>query len=130
MRLDAAHLGVKAMDLNQIVNGVEIKRAASIKPDADSSESKTIYVNMKFDAVPLSAVFIKAAEGAKITAVNGKLRKDWDNLVENKTYDIQFKAPASSQIDPEQSIAAKLAAMETQEERDEYIKNVLLKGIE
>ena len=116
------------IDLNQIVNGISIKRAASIKPDQDSDESKTIFINMKFDDVTLESVFIKAAEGAKVTAVNGKYRKQYDKLVPNKTYDVQFKAPASTQVDSEAVVASKLASM-NESEREDYIKNVLLKGI-
>ena len=119
-----------SLDLNQIVSGIKLVKACSIKADKDSDESKTINLEVTFDDVPLSGVFQKAISQTVIQWQNGPGRSKFDTWTDHQTVKVAFKAPASSQVDPEQSIAAKLAAMDTQEERDEYIKNVLLKGIE
>lgn len=118
-----------SIDLNQIVNGVKLVKACSIKPDADSSESKTINIEVSFNDVPLSGVFQKAMSQTVIQWQNGPGRKKFDSWTNNQTVKVSFKAPASTQVDSDAVVAAKLAAMETQEERDAYINNVLLKGL-
>ena len=117
------------MDLNQIVSGVKLVKACSIKPDADSDESKTINLEVSFDDVALSGVFQKAISQTVIQWQNGPGRKKFDSWTDHQTVKVAFKAPAATQVDSEAVIASKLATM-SEDEREDYINNVLLKGIE
>lgn len=117
-----------SIDLNQIVKGVKLVKSCSIKPDADSDESKMINLEVSFNNVPLSSVFQKAISQTVIQWQNGPGRKKFDSWKDHQTVKVEFKAPASTQVDSEAVIASKLAAMDEQE-REDYINNVLLKGI-
>lgn len=99
------------LNLNQKVDGITIKRACSFKPDGDSTESKGVTLAVKFDNVTLQDVFAKAAAGAAIVWQNGYARKHFNEIKKGATVEINFKAPATTHIDPEQAMLQKLIAM-------------------
>ena len=116
------------MDMNAIVEKVVLTKVCSISPDKDSNEHKSITLNIKFDGVTLGAVFAKAVSSAVIQWQNGPGRSKFEQWPAGGKVDIDFKAPgATAQVDPETAMVAKLQSMATDEERAEYIKNVLLK---
>lgn len=107
--------------MNTIITGVTIAKACSVKPDKDSTESKTVTVNVKFDGATVKSVFDKSVSGAVIAWQNGVGRKTFDTLKSGQVVNIQFTAPASrGAIDP---ITAILAAAEAEGiSVDEYMK--------
>ena len=109
------------MDLNQIVNNVKLSKTCSISPDKDSNESKSINLEVTFDNVTLADVFTKAMSQTVIAWQNGIGRKKFTDWTDKQSVKVQFKAPASSTIDPEAHVGAKLAAMETEAEVEAYI---------
>ena len=115
------------MNMNEIVNGVKLSKVCSIKPDADSNESKQINLEIQFDGVPLQAVFQKAIAQTVIQWQNGIGRKKFNTWKNGQTVTIQFRAPASAQVNPEEAMANKLAVM-SPEEQKEYIAQLLAKA--
>ena len=113
------------MDLKQIVNGVVLTKACSIKADKDSDESKQINARVKFDGVTLGDVFDKAVSGAIINWQNGPGRKKFDMWENGQTVDIEFKSPGRTTVDPMTAIIASAAAEGISVE--EYIKRELAK---
>ena len=101
------------MDMNQIVNGVVLNKACSIKAFKDSDTSKQINLRVKFDGIALSAVFAKAVSSAVIQWQNGPGRSKYDQWSDKQTVDIIFKAPgAMPTVDPEVALAMKIKAMD------------------
>jgi hypothetical protein len=93
----------KAMNTNlkEKVIGVTLTKACGIKPDGDSTESKTIQLEVKFDGVLLEDVFSKAMSSTVITWQNGVGRKQFTTYKANQVVKVDFKAPASKpQVDP------------------------------
>lgn len=120
--------GVKAMttNLKDKVQGVTLVKACSIKPDGDSTESKTIQLEVKFDGVDLEDVFAKALSSTVITWQNGVGRKNFTTYKNNQVVKVDFKAPASKpQVDPVTAMIqmAKAAGMSV----EDYLKAELAK---
>ena len=93
------------IDMNQIVNGLVLTKACSIKADKDSTERKAINISIKFDNVPLKAVFDKAVATAVIQWQNGPGRNKFDMWKNHQTVEIAFKAPAANVKTREELIA-------------------------
>ncbi len=99
------------MNMNEIIAGVTLTKACSIKADKDSEESKVINLRVKFDGAQLKSVFDKALSGAVIAWQNGVGRKNYDTFKANQTVEIQFTSPAArAQVDPIDAIIAAAAA--------------------
>ena len=112
------------MDMNQIVNGVVLNKACSIKAFKDSDTSKQINLRVKFDDIALSAVFAKAVSSAVIQWQNGPGRSKYDQWGDKQTVDISFKAPgAMPTVDPEIAIMNKAKAM-SPEDKLAYIAKI------
>ena len=92
------------MNLNTIIEKVSLTKVCSIKADKESSDSKSITLNVKFDGVPLSAVFAKAVSGAVIQWQNGPGRNKFDQWKSGEVVNIDFKSPGQTQIDPLQAL--------------------------
>ena len=103
------------MDLNTIIEKVSLTKVCSIKADKESSDSKSITLNVKFDGVPLSAVFAKAVSGAVIQWQNGPGRNKFDQWKSGQVVNIEFKSPGQTQIDPKQALIeqAKASGVDT-----------------
>jgi len=104
------------MDINEMVKGIALTKTCSIKPDKDSSNSKTVTLNIKFDGIPLTAVFDKAVSSAVIQWQNGPGRSKFDTWKHGQVVDIDFKAPGRApQLTPIQqfTIEAKAAGIDT-----------------
>ena len=115
------------IDMNEVVTGVTLTKACSVKADEDTEKGKTINLRVKFDGVTLGDVFAKAVSSAVIAWQNGVGRKQFDTLQHGHTVDIQFKAPgARAQIDHETAMVLKLQAM-TPTERTSYLKELVAK---
>ena len=116
------------MNMTDIITGVTLTKACSIKADADSTESKVVNLRIKFDGAQLGDVFAKAVSSTVIAWQNGVGRKGFDTFKANQTVDIQFSAPASRpQIDPETAVVNMLKGM-TPTEQVEYLKNLVTKA--
>lgn len=101
-----------AINMNEIVNGIVLTKPCDIKPDKDSKESKRINLKVKFDGITLSAVFQKALSQAVIQWQNGQGRKGFDQLSNNQTVIIEFKAPAAApQQDPMEVLIGEAKAL-------------------
>jgi len=116
------------MNMNEIISGVTMTKACSIKADADSTESKLVNLKVAFDGVTLQSVFQKALAGAVIQWQNGVGRKKFDTFKSGQTVEIKFSAPASTTIDPEQAMIMKLQAM-TPEEQTMFLKELMNKAV-
>ena len=115
------------MDMKQVVKGVVLSKACSIKAEKDSTESKVINLSIKFDGVDLQSVFDKAVASAVIQWQNGPGRSKFDQWKNHQTVEIEFKSPARTTVDPEQAMIAKLASM-TPEEQIEYLQALAKKA--
>lgn len=106
------------IDMNQVITGVTIVKACSVKPDKDSTDSKQVNVAVKFDGAALKAVFDKAVSQSVIAWQNGVGRKTFDTLKAGQTINIQFTAPASrGAVDPKTATIATLKNMSKDEQR-------------
>jgi acyl-coenzyme A thioesterase PaaI-like protein len=115
------------MNMNEVIAGVTLTKACSIKADADSEQKKTINLKVKFDGALLKGVFDKALAGTVIAWQNGVGRKNFDKYVNNQVVEITFTSPASNAVDPETAMVAKLQAM-TAEEQQAYIAELVAKS--
>jgi len=113
------------MDMKQLVTNVTISKTCSIKSDIDSTESKQVTLNVRFNGVPLQAVFDKAVSQSVIQWQNGPGRRNFDTWKRGQIVDIDFKSPGRQTIDPETAIKAKLAGMDTKAERLAYIESLM-----
>jgi UDP-N-acetylmuramyl pentapeptide synthase len=113
------------MNLNDIVSDVIIEKACSIRADKDSNESKTVRLKVRFEGVPLAAVFEKAVSSAVISWQNGPGRRNFDALDNGQVIEIDFKAPGKVQVDPVTAVinAAKAVGMTI----EEYLKTEIAK---
>ena len=114
------------MNMNEVIVGVTLTKACSIKADADSTESKVVNLRVKFDGAQLGDVFAKALSSAVIAWQNGVGRKGFDTFKAGQIVDVQFSAPAArAQVDPVDAILAAAAAANISVE--EYIKREIAK---
>ncbi len=114
-----------AINLNEVVNGVELVKACSIKPDKDSTESKTINLKIRFNNVTLKDVFDKAVSQTVIVWQNGTGRKKFDKFENHQTVTVDFASPAKTTIDPLTAIISAAKAEDISVE--EYIKREIEK---
>lgn len=119
--------GLTMINMSEIISGVTLTKACSIKADKDSDSSKVINLKVKFDGATLQGVFDKALAGAVIQWQNGVGRKQFDTLKDKQTVEITFTSPAKTTIDPETAMVNKLANM-TPEEQQAYIAELMLKA--
>ena len=110
-----------ATNLKEIVTGVVLTKACSIKADKDSTESKTINLTVNFDGVSLASVFEKALAGTVITWQNGTGRKNFDKWTDKQSVEIKFSAPATVDAVTALIAEAKAAGMTP----EEYLKSKL-----
>jgi len=109
------------MNMNEVITGVMLTKACSIRADADSTESKVINLRVKFDGAQVGDVFAKAVSSAVIAWQNGVGRKGFDTFKANQIVDIQFSAPASRpQLDPMTAVI--MAAEAEGVPVEEYVK--------
>jgi len=104
------------MDIKELVKGINLTKACSIRPDKDSSDSKTVTLNVKFNDIPLQAVFDKAVSSAVIQWQNGPGRNKFDTWKHGQVVNVDFKAPGRApQLSPiEQfTVEAKAAGINT-----------------
>ena len=94
------------MELSTMVTGVSLSKVCSIKAFKGSDESKSITLNVRFDGVPLQAVFDKAVAGAVIQWQNGPGRGKYDEWSNGQVINIDFKSPGATAIDPKQAMIA------------------------
>ena len=114
------------MDMNQIVNGIVLNKACSIKAFKDSDTSKQINLRVKFDGIALSAVFAKAVSSAVIQWQNGPGRSKYDQWSDKQTVDISFKAPgAMPTVDPEVALIAKAKAITDPVAKQAFIDKIM-----
>src|SRR4030042_1928033 len=97
-------------NMTEVVKGITLTKACSIKPDGDSKESKSINLKVKFDGVMLQDVFNKAMAGAVIQWQNGPGRKGYDNWKSNQVVEVSFSAPGKTTVDPLLSVIASAKA--------------------
>lgn len=119
--------GLTMINMSEIISGVTLTKACSIKADKDSDSSKVINLKVKFDGATLQGVFDKALAGAVIQWQNGVGRKQFDTLKDKQTVEITFTSPAKTTVDPETAMVNKLANM-TPEEQQAYIAELMLKA--
>lgn len=111
------------MNMTEIVKGVTLTKACSIKPDKDSDVSKTVTLSVKFDGVPLSAVFEKALSSAVIQWQNGPGRSKFDTWKHGQVVVVDFKAPGRAPaVDPREAMKARLASMSPEERKAEVAR--------
>jgi len=115
------------MNMNEMITGITLTKACSIKPDKDSAESKQVTLKVKFDGTTLQSVFDKALAGAVIQWQNGPGRKNFDRWTDGQVIEIQFSAPGRTQVDPEMAMVALLQTM-TEEEKLAYLEKLVAKA--
>ena len=119
--------GLTMINMSEVISGVTLTKACSIKADKDSDSSKVINLKVKCDGATLQGVFDKALAGAVIQWQNGVGRKQFDTLKDKQTVEITFTSPAKTTVDPETAMVNKLANM-TPEEQQAYIAELMLKA--
>jgi hypothetical protein len=114
-------------DMNTVISGVTLIKVCSVKADEDSTESKQVTVNVRYDGLTLKDVFTKALSSDIIKWQAGA-RKRFDTLPKVET--ITAKSPgAAPQVNPEEAIKAKLTTFKTKKDRLEYL-NSLMEGMD
>ena len=116
--------GINDMDKSTVITNVTLAKVCSIKPDSDSTESKKVTLNIKYDGLTLGDVLAKAVRSDVISWQNGPGRRNYEQWGE--VVNIDAKAPGSSQVDPESAMVAKLKGMSPRDQQ-RYINEVLLK---
>ena len=115
------------INMNEAIAGITLSKDLSIRADEDSTEKKTIHLKVKFDGAKLQGVFDKAVSSTVISWANGVGRKKFDTFKNGQTVEVQFIAPASTTVDPETAMIAKLQSM-TADEQKAYIAEMMKKA--
>ncbi len=111
------------IDLKQPVDGIVLTKSFKVKEDEDSTIQKTIHMKVRFTGT-LDGVFHKALSPVVI-AVQGKVRKHWEQYTDGQTIETNFAAPTVT--NPEDAMVAKLQAM-SQAEAEAYLKGLMAKA--
>jgi len=102
-----------------------LSKVCSVKADEDSTESKQVTVNVKYDGLTLKDVFTKALS-SDIIKWQTSARKRFDIL--GKAENVTAKSPgAAPQVDPELAIIARAQSM-TKDERKAYLADLIEKA--
>ena len=112
------------IDMNTVVQGIVLGKVCGIKPDGDSTESKSITLRIGFNGVTLKDVFTKAVSSAVIQWQNGPGRKQFDTWTDKGTVNVEFKAPGRTATDPVADVIGRAKAM-SKEERVIYLQGIL-----
>lgn len=67
--------------------------AASVKPYKDASESKSVTLAFKLNAVPVRELVTPSLQSKRITWQNNVGRKHFDSLVDRSTVEVDFLSP-------------------------------------
>ena len=119
---------IKKEMFNETLETFELSKVCSIKPDKDSSESKHVTLKIKYDQVTINDLASATlSQGVLVRWQNGQARKRFDSLVDKQIVEVNFKSPGSRNVDPEVEIINKLSSMKSNEEREEYLNNLLNK---
>lgn len=113
--------------LATIVKGVKILKKLTIRPFTGAEEFKTVYLNIDFEGVSLQQVFNKACSSDVITWQNNN-RDKYDKIIDGSTIERKFSAPPAtivSEAEGQMAFIAKLATLDTDEERQAYIEETL-----
>jgi len=113
------------IDMNTRITDVVLTKVCKVKPDGDSTDSKTLTVKMDYNGLTLGDVFQKALR-TDIISFQGTARKKFDSYTNNSTVKVKASAPASApQADPMDVIiaSAKAAGMSV----EDYIVKELAK---
>ena len=100
-----------------------------MSPDLDRDESKSFSLMFSFDKVPVREVIQVSLNPKKINWVNTN-RKSYDKVVDKQVVQLNFKG-GNVQLTDEQvenAQVAKLASMETEEEKKAYLAELLKKA--
>lgn len=100
------------IDMSMVIENVTLTKVCSVKPDGDSSESKQVTVNMKYDGLTLQDVFTKALS-SDVIKFQASARKRFDTL--GKVENVTAKSPGSMpQVDPKTAMLneAKMAGID------------------
>jgi len=104
------------------VTGV-FKTTTSIKQDKDSTESKTLNLNIHINNVSLQDIITKALRPVVISWQNGPGRSKFATWTHNGSVDIDFKSPAKKIKTREESIEdAKLTFMKAGIDKESAIE--------
>ena len=113
---------------DQAIENFHLLKVTSVKPDADSNESKQVTLKVNFKNVTINQLAQAClGQGVVVKWQNGGGgRKNYDKLVNNQTVNIDFKAPGvTPQVDPLTAIisAAQAEGMSV----EDYMKRELEK---
>lgn len=86
--------------------------STSIKPDADSVESKTLTLRFNLNGVPLRDIIQKALSTSRISWQNGPGRSKFDTWKDRQVIEVDFSSPAKRIKSREESIEELKAAFQ------------------
>ena len=112
------------IDLKQLLTGVVLTKACSIKADKDSLVTKTIYLEVDYNDATIEDAIWKSMNPTVIQWQNGPGRGKFEEWTDGQTVKVKFKSPGRTTVDPEVAIRAKMANM-TQEEKEAYIAELI-----
>ena len=120
------------MDLKQVVDDVKMVKTIQVSPDAGAKKAgihKTITLEVNYSGMTLEGVFLKALDSDVISWANGGSgRKNYDNLIDRSTVEVDAKTPGRApQIDSAEAEARKLAQLD-KAGREAYIQQLLAKA--
>ena len=90
--------------------------ACSIKADADSTESKTLTLDVEFNQVTLAELLGPAMKSIRIAWQNGPGRKGFENWTNGQHIAVDAKHPGKSPEDPKALLNKMLAKGLTKEQ--------------
>ena len=96
--------------MTDVIEGIKLSKACSIKADGDSTESKSLTLEVDFSGSTLQGVFDKALAGVVIQWANGPGRKNWTTWKDHQIVKVKFSSPGKTSVDPVQAIIASAAA--------------------
>jgi hypothetical protein len=78
--------------------------STSIKPDADSTESKTLTLRFNLNSIPLRDIIQKALSTSRISWQNGPGRSKFESWKDRSVVEVDFSSPAKRIKSREESI--------------------------
>lgn len=89
------------MNMSEMINGLVLSRTVKVSEDEDAKKAglfKVVHLRIKVDNVTVGDVFEKAMATVAIQWQT-KARKEFSKIINGGTVDINFNAPARTQVD-------------------------------
>jgi hypothetical protein len=98
------------IDLTAKLDGVKRTKACTISSDKERSDSKVVHLTVDFTGATIEDVVNKVMSSLVISFQNNS-RSKFEKIIDKSSIEVHFKVPSKIQVDPEEAMLVRLAAM-------------------